>query len=1133
MSKHKHGAPLALRPPTRWSIAHGGTGLRILAWSAWLFVAASAPPAAAQLADQMATPVAAAAIASAGSCQPAADKLIEAASQLVDKERYQEAVMPYAQALSLCRAAGDQRGISASLLGYGQTLDLLNRYAESEAVLLEGWALRQQIDGGATPDGDPDRERMHYPAELMYLYRQSSRFDLAWQWGEVALRAKAQLVGTNTVSYGTSLSNLSGISLLTRDYARGLVYARQGMDTWERTSGTDSTDHAWGMRDVGVLLLKQGKLQEAYPYLERAYRIRLAAFGRDATETQTSTQDMAVWYSEAGNYPAALKFAELGLASAIRRFGADTLGVSFALTKVSNIHLRLGEAAQAASEAEQVLRIRRAALGEYNAQTLTAWQDVAQTQLANNRLGRSAAAAQAGFEACRAIPGGIPASCVLYQIDHAKALLALGQAQAALDEAERAAVLARGTGEMGADERGASMLAAQALRALGRQAEAEGALAALARRVAALADPAASGQAEVALALNAVRAERAGIDAAELTTLAERSGALAQQLAEQRGVSHTAYAAALLDAAALNARGPDLALARQQSARAMAIGVANRATLLQARAAAQMSALDHGSHAVFLGKQAVNALQAARENITALPIEQQHSFVQLKQAAYQQLVDQLLDRRRIGEAESVLAMVEENEFHDLLRGADNDSGKRHDARIARLGFDGADQLSEQQFIQRTQALEQAAQALALAREREAQGIATGAAELATAQADMRRLLDQATAAWSVAASPDSPTLHQSNPTSNNADKIDVPRAALAAGRLQLTYLVSERRVRIVVQHDSIARVVTLDIDEASLAREIAQLRRLAQDPGKDPRPQAQRLYAQLLKPVAQELSQARSLTLSLNGVLRYLPFAMLHDGQQWLVQRLPVQVASGADSDASTAAASAAASSRPPSVALFGQSQASEDLPALPYVARELQAVSATERAGRIPSHTYLDDSFTATTLERALHQASMVHIASHFVLRSGRDDGSYLLLGNGQRLSLAELAQARFDFSGLDLLTLSACETAVPAGVDATGRELAGLAWLARERGARHVLASLWRVSDRSTATLMTDFYQALGRGASKPEALRQAQLRQIARTAAVEPARTRGLKALDAPVQASTHSHPFYWAGFTMLGN
>lgn len=140
---------------------------------------------------------------------------------------------------------------------------MLNRYAESEQALLEGWAIRQALD-----DGDPGRESMYYPSELMYLYRQWSRFDLAWQWGDIALAA-ARLIGKDTVSYGTSLSNLSGVALQTKEYARGLPYARQAMQTWARTSGEDSTDHAWGMRDVGVLLLRMGRMEEAYGYHRR------------------------------------------------------------------------------------------------------------------------------------------------------------------------------------------------------------------------------------------------------------------------------------------------------------------------------------------------------------------------------------------------------------------------------------------------------------------------------------------------------------------------------------------------------------------------------------------------------------------------------------------------------------------------------------------------------------------------------------------------------------------------------------------------------------------------------------------------------------------------------------------------
>jgi CHAT domain-containing protein len=221
------------------------------------------------------------------------------------------------------------------------------------------------------------------------------------------------------------------------------------------------------------------------------------------------------------------------------------------------------------------------------------------------------------------------------------------------------------------------------------------------------------------------------------------------------------------------------------------------------------------------------------------------------------------------------------------------------------------------------------------------------------------------------------------------------------------------------------------------------------------------------------------------------------------------------------------------SLALFGQAQGSAELPALPYVAQELQAVSAIGKARHVRSETYLDARFTAAALEHAIQHDSVVHIASHFVLRPGQNDDSYLLLGNGDKLSVAEFAQARFHFSGLDLLTLSACETAVPAGTDASGRELSSLAWLARERGARYVLASLWRVSDRSTAALMADFYSALERGASKTEALHRAQLRQINRLTASKAASTRGLKAIDVSVANRLYGHPFYWAGFILLGS
>ena len=56
--------------------------------------------------------------------------------------------------------------------------------------------------------------------------------------------------------------------------------------------------------------------------------------------------------------------------------------------------------------------------------------------------------------------------------------------------------------------------------------------------------------------------------------------------------------------------------------------------------------------------------------------------------------------------------------------------------------------------------------------------------------------------------------------------------------------------------------------------------------------------------------------------------------------------------------------------------------------------------------------------------------------------------------------------------------------------KKILGLGYRFQERGARAVIASLWKVSDGGTQALMNAFYAALQRGdLTKAEALRRAQ--------------------------------------------
>jgi CHAT domain-containing protein len=175
-----------------------------------------------------------------------------------------------------------------------------------------------------------------------------------------------------------------------------------------------------------------------------------------------------------------------------------------------------------------------------------------------------------------------------------------------------------------------------------------------------------------------------------------------------------------------------------------------------------------------------------------------------------------------------------------------------------------------------------------------------------------------------------------------------------------------------------------------------------------------------------------------------------------------------------------------------------------------------------------------------------VIHIASHYQFTPGSDDDSFLLLGDGTVLSLKDMRINDLSFTNVDLLTLSACDTAVGGGEDADGIEVEGLGNVAQSLGAKAVLATLWSVDDRSTATLMQSFYRLHGEShLGKAEALRQAQLALLSAgpdAGGAAPGGRGSAHSIAASGAAGTafhvdpkqpYAHPYYWAPFTLIGN
>ena len=201
----------------------------------------------------------------------------------------------------------------------------------------------------------------------------------------------------------------------------------------------------------------------------------------------------------------------------------------------------------------------------------------------------------------------------------------------------------------------------------------------------------------------------------------------------------------------------------------------------------------------------------------------------------------------------------------------------------------------------------------------------------------------------------------------------------------------------------------------------------------------------------------------------------------------------------------------------FGVTKAHTGFSALPGVRDELSAIirerARPNTAAVLAGKVLLDEAFTEQSMRLELRQRyPVVHIASHFQFQPGNEADSFLLLGDGRRLTLAEVKRAQNLFSGVELLALSACDTAT-GDVGANGTEVEGFGMIAQRQGAKAVVASLWPVADASTKLLMQEFYRLRSGGrVTKAEALRRAQL---------------------ALLRGKANAHPYFWAPFILIGN
>jgi CHAT domain-containing protein len=380
------------------------------------------------------------------------------------------------------------------------------------------------------------------------------------------------------------------------------------------------------------------------------------------------------------------------------------------------------------------------------------------------------------------------------------------------------------------------------------------------------------------------------------------------------------------------------------------------------------------------------------------------------------------------------------------------------------------------------------------RQRRGQALQLFSAELSGAQRDFELAIDK---------SPQPANLG----TQASLAKI---RDALPPDAALIEYVVADDVLAIFVLRRSGLQTITQPITERNLHSKVELFRALlAEKDNERWRKPAASLYSALISPPEKKgfLRGIRSLVIVPHGILNYLPFAALpNNGEKdshFLIETYDVVEEPAATFLVSSPSSHTGALRRVGSFA-----PASAGLRYAMPEAREVAGIFGTR------GEAIVGRNATKARFEAGAPNYDVVHVATHGFFNKANPMLSGLQFepesSDDGRLEVHDILTMRLSAR---LVTLSACDTALGGGSYGeipAGDEFVGLSRAFLEIGSDAVIASLWKVDDRSTTPMMRSIYRQIeSNGASEALALAQRAM-----------------------IRNPRYSDPYYWAAFVYFG-
>jgi CHAT domain-containing protein/Tfp pilus assembly protein PilF len=488
--------------------------------------------------------------------------------------------------------------------------------------------------------------------------------------------------------------------------------------------------------------------------------------------------------------------------------------------------------------------------------------------------------------------------------------------------------------------------------------------------------------------------------------------------------------------------------------------------------------------AIVFYKQSVNVLETIRQDLKKLSRESQEAYTQSVSDTYRNLANLLLSQGRVLEAQQVLELLKLQELRDYTRdtragGTTQGSPLNPLEKPIPPAYNNTIALGSQltqcekvKCAQRSQLI----------------------AQMAAANTKFFELADRLKKALREQEKID-PAQSKSDEFTRHAQKVILANPKVKTvlvyplvlnDKLWLVWSSQAGRTGVIFESKEIP------VSRKDLSAKVGELQELLSQRG-DPqklKQVSQQLYQWLIAPIRKQLDDngVKQIVFSLDRATRYIPMAVLYDGQHFLIENFAVSTILTAEIDTQDKLST---NIQDNTVLGLGLTRAVREFPALPSVRAEIDGIIHTSPSsqGIYPGLELFDQDFTELALREKAGDYRILHIATHGKFDSGNPEDSFLVMGNGKELSIPTI-KSMTALSNTHLVVLSACETG-RGGIDKEGLEVAGIGHYFLLSGAKSVMASLWLVNDPATSLLMREFYSHLAKGnISKAEALRQVQI-------------------------------------------